>query len=75
MKTTPTRIYLVNVDDHGRHLVRAVSKAAALAHVMRAIASVGVASQEQLIECLGAGISVEAAGEVAAADGPEDGNA
>lgn len=73
--TTPTRIYLVNVDDHGRHLVRAVSKAAALAHVMRSIAQVGVASQEQLVQCLSEGIAVEAAGAQAAADGAEDGNA
>ena len=48
---TPTRVYIVTIGDCDR-LVRATHPSAALMHVARDIAAVGVASQDELIDCL-----------------------
>ena len=58
--TTATRIYLVTIGDSDR-LVRATHPAQALMHVARDIASVAVASQDDLVNCIADGISVESA--------------
>lgn len=68
---TPTRIYLIDFGGE-KHLVRAPSQAAALMHVARALATVCVASQDDLVDCLTAGVAVETAG-AAAANAPERG--
>ena len=48
--------------------MRASSKSAALSHVTRAIATVGLATQDTLVQCLTDGIKVETAGESTADD-------
>jgi hypothetical protein len=53
-----TRIYIVTVGETDR-LVRAAHPANALMHVARDIASVRVAGQQDLIDCLEDGIKVE----------------
>lgn len=60
-KITPTRIYLVTING-AKRLVRASHPASALMHVARHISTVGVATQQELIDGLAAGISVESAG-------------
>jgi H-NS histone family len=59
---TATRVYLVTIGEHDR-LVRASHPSRALMHVAKDIAKVGVASQDELIECLSDGIKVETANE------------
>ncbi|MFM2058427.1 MAG: hypothetical protein RLY71_2812 [Pseudomonadota bacterium] len=59
---TATRVYLVTIGEHDR-LVRASHPSRALMHVAKDIAKVGVASQDELIECLSDGIKVETASE------------
>ena len=53
-----TRVYIVTVGENDR-LVRASHPSHALMHVAKDIASVKVASQDDLIECFGDGIKVE----------------
>lgn len=55
---TPTRVYIVTIGECDR-LVRASHPNAALMHVVRDIAAVAVASQDELIDCLADGIKVE----------------
>jgi hypothetical protein len=62
---TATRIYHINVEGVV-YLVRASTSAAALAHVTRRIASVRVASQDDLVNCLADGVKVDSAKEEAA---------
>lgn len=53
-----SRVYRVTIGENDR-LVRATHPSHALMHVARDIASVCVASQQDLIDCLGDGIQVE----------------
>jgi hypothetical protein len=53
-----TRVYRITIGDNDR-LVRASHPSQALMHVARDIASVCVASQQDLIDCLADGIQVE----------------
>lgn len=55
---TQQRIYLVTIGESDR-LVKASHPAAALMHVARHIASVRVATQTDLIDCLTDGVEVE----------------
>ena len=64
---TPTRIYYVSVEGV-EHLVRAAHPSAALMHVARSIATVCVASQDDLVNCMADGVKVETAGESTADD-------
>jgi hypothetical protein len=64
---TATRIYIVTIGECDR-LVRASHPNAALMHVVRDIAAVGVASQDELVDCLADGIKVENIKEEAAAE-------
>lgn len=57
------RIYLIRVGDSDR-LVRASHPAQALPHVARDIATVKVASQDDLVQCVADGVKVEDANEV-----------
>ncbi len=57
---TATRIYIVTIGESDR-LVRATHPSQALMHVVRDIAAVGVASQDELVDCLADGIKVESA--------------
>jgi len=62
MSKTPTRIYAVKRQANGTtRLVRATSQAQALRHVAVDEYDVDVASQDQLVNALGVGISVETA--------------
>lgn len=67
-KKTPTRIYLVEREplhgsEHGDdRLVRAIRRAAALAHVARRTLNARVASQDDLLRAVSRGIKVEEAG-------------
>lgn len=54
----PTRVYRVTIGENDR-LVRASHPSHALMHVARDIASVCVASQQDLIDCLTDGIQIE----------------
>jgi hypothetical protein len=56
-----TRIYFINIEGVV-YLVRAATSAAALAHVMRRIASIRVATQDDLVHSLADGVKVETAG-------------
>ena len=53
-----TRIYIVGYGQETR-LIRATHKAQALSHVAKSMISVKVASQEELVETLKKGASVE----------------
>lgn len=53
-----TRIYIVTIGENDR-LVRAGHPSTALSHVARDIASVRVATQDDLLQCLQDGIKVE----------------
>jgi len=55
---TTTRIYLVTIEQTDR-LVRAAHPSQALMHVARGIATVKVASQDDLVARVAAGIKVE----------------
>lgn len=59
------RIHLV-VTPAGKRLVRAATKNAAIRHVARGMIECSVASQDELVACLGAGITVEVAAAVEA---------
>jgi hypothetical protein len=63
---TSTRIYFLNIEGVV-YLVRAATPATALAHVTRRIASVRVATQDDLVNSLADGVEVETAGEEPAA--------
>lgn len=67
-----TRIYVINGGAKPR-LVRAGSKATAIAHVVRTTFTATVASQDVLVDAVGQGVRVETAGEEA--DGGEGGDA
>lgn len=59
-KKAAERIYVVNqVGKDAPRLVRAVHQAAALRHVAADLLCVAVASQDDLVELLGAGVKVE----------------
>lgn len=64
---TKQRIYaVIREEDLGKtetKLVRATTKAQALAHVARGEFSVGVATQDQIVEAMTAGVSVQDAKE------------
>lgn len=63
--TTPTRIYHIESPDTGTiRLVRATNQPAAVRHVARDL-QVRVASQDDLVDALAAGVKVETAGEQA----------
>lgn len=55
---TLTRIYLVTIGSTDR-LVRAASPAAALMHVARDLAEVRVATQDDIVDCITDGVTVE----------------
>lgn len=59
---TPTRIYHINLEGIP-YLVRAAHPSAALMHVARNVASVRVATQDDLVNCIADGIKVESARE------------
>ena len=52
------RIYLVTIGDNTR-MVRASSQAQAVTHVARSMITVRLASQDDIVEKIGAGIPVE----------------
>lgn len=66
---TPTRIYHINLEGIP-YLVRAAHPSAALMHVARNVASVRVASQDDLVNCIADGIKVENAREEAPEPAP-----
>ena len=59
------RIYLVTGPDGNKHLVKATHQAAALRHVADSRYKVDVASQDDLVSAVTAGVKVETAGEPA----------
>lgn len=62
MSKTPTRIYAVQRNASGTmRLVRATSQAQALRHVAVDEYDVDVATQDQLVAAVGAGVQVETA--------------
>jgi hypothetical protein len=68
MSKTPTRIYVVKrQDDHKSRLVRATSQPTALRHVALDEYTVEVASQDDLVEAIGAGAQIEIASSTDAA--------
>lgn len=66
---TATRIYHINMEGVV-HLVRASHPNAALMHVARNVASVRVASQDDLVNSLADGVKVESAKEEASENDP-----
>lgn len=62
MAVTPTRVYRVDLAGTP-HLVRAVTPAQALAHAAQGVSEVRVASQDDLIDLIAAGIKPQTAGE------------
>lgn len=66
---TPTRIYLINLEGIP-YLVRAAHPSAALMHVARNVASVRVASQDDLLNCIADGVKVESAKDETPAPAP-----
>jgi len=66
---TATRIYHINMEGVV-HLVRASHPSAALMHVARNVASVRVASQDDLVNAIADGVRVESASEEAPATAP-----
>jgi len=56
---TATRIYLVGTPDNKVRLVKASIRQQALTHVANHLFTVRVASQDDLVEALGNGVSVE----------------
>lgn len=67
-KKADTRIYAV-ADSSEIFLVRATSQAQALRHVTRSLFTVKVASQDDIIEALGNGATVETANEQSETEG------
>ena len=61
MSEKNTRIHLVTVGDD-KILVKAASKNAAIRHVAKGLMTVRVATQDDLVQALGAGVKVEEAG-------------
>jgi len=67
-KKTPTRIYVVTHKVTGSiRLIRATQPGPARNHVAKSLLDVRVASQDDLVKCVGDKITVEVAGE----DAPE----
>ena len=62
---TATRIYLVTTSAGTARLVKAAVPAQAITHVAKQLFSARIASQDDLVEALSAGIKVEAYGETA----------
>lgn len=62
-KTSKPRIHLVSTPN-GTRLVRAVTKNAAIRHAARGLISASVASQDDLVAQLAAGVQVEDAAAV-----------
>lgn len=62
MAVTPARVYRVDLAG-APHLVRASTPAQALAHAARGVSTVRVASQDDLIDLIAAGIKPQTAGE------------
>ena len=62
---TATRIYLVTASGGESRLVKAAVPAQAITHVAKQIFSARIASQDDLVEALSAGIRVESYGETA----------
>ena len=60
---TATRIYLVTNTDGAVRLVKAAVPSQAITHVAKQIFSARIASQDDLVEALSAGIRVETYGE------------
>ena len=60
---TATRIYLVTAFSGGSRLVKASVPAQAITHVAKQVFSARIASQDDLVEALSAGIKVETYGE------------
>jgi len=56
---TATRIYLVGTPDNKVRLVKASIRQQALTHVANHLFTVRVASQDDLVEALGSGVTVE----------------
>jgi hypothetical protein len=54
-----TRIYIVDSKDSAARLIRAANKVQARNHAARDTFTVGLASQDDLIMALGAGVKVE----------------
>ena len=58
--TAPTRIYAVTNKETGfEHLIRAANRGEAIRHAARNQFSVEVATQDQLVELVAAGVKVE----------------
>lgn len=60
MATAATRIYIVEAEGQDKRLVRAISPAQAIGHVVRSDYSAHVASQDELIALAG-NVQVESA--------------
>lgn len=60
---TATRIYTVSAYGGKWHLVRATSRAQAISHVARNEYSVSVASQDEIVSGMEAGIPIQTANE------------
>lgn len=69
MSKTPTRIYVVKRADAKPRLVRSTSQAQALRHVALDEYTVDVASQDELVLAIHAGVDVETASADSAAQG------
>lgn len=61
---TPTRIYLVRpkTADGKRRLVRSPNQPQVARHIVRTTVDIDVASQDDLVDALGAGITIETLG-------------
>lgn len=68
--TRELKVYVVRNKESAPRLVRAKSRHQALAHVVKDDMTVDLASQETLIECVGAGIVVELASDAAEGQQP-----
>ena len=65
--TAPTRIYAVTNRETGfEHLIRATNQAQAVRHAARNQFTVDVATQDQLVELVAAGVKVEDSSEMLA---------
>ena len=58
---TGTRIYLVTINGKVDRLVRASHPSQALGHVAKGLFEVAVATQDQIVDCVTAGVGVEEA--------------
>lgn len=53
------RIYLVGTPDNGKRLVKATLRQQALSHVANSMFTIRVATQDDLVDAIGAGVQVE----------------